>query len=100
MLAQTTAADITIAVPLGISVTEPHTVDHAVSDEPMMGLRVHCSERVWPVAQIATVQFGGQLTNDRQINSGDLVGHRRVVARQVEAFSHGQRITTTRRRYY
>ena len=100
MLAQTSAADITIAVPLGIAVTEPHTVNHAVSDEPVMGLGVHCSERVRPIAQIAAVELGGQLTNDWQINSGDLIGHRCVVARKVEAFTHGQRITTTRRRYY
>ena len=79
---------VSIAVPLGPAVTQPNAVDHAVTEE---GMIAHPGDRVGAVAQIATVEFGGDRSGDLQFGERALLEDGSTVALQVGGDFFGHR---------
>ena len=77
--------DVPVAVPGCSALIEADPVHHAVADEPVVARRIHITDGIRSVAQVATRQLGGQFPDDGQIELGDLIDDRREVARQIRA---------------
>lgn len=69
-----------VAIPSGTAVFEPYAVHHSVAGEPMRAVLA----RVRPVAQVPAVEFRRQRAGDRQVESGEFVVDRGVMALEVE----------------
>ena len=66
-----------VAVPLGLPAPQPHAVDHAIAEEPVVGGGIDGAPRVRAVAQPSTLEFFGDRARDRQVERRHLVGDRR-----------------------
>ena len=80
--------DEAVAVPLGLAVADPHAVDHAAAEEPVVGGRVGIDDRVGAIAEIPTVEVVGDGPDDREIGDGALLAYRAIVAFQVTIRGH------------
>jgi hypothetical protein len=73
--------DVSVAVPLGFSVTEPNAVDHPVSKERVIA---ETCDRVGTVAHIAAVEFRGNRAGHLEVGDRAFLSERRPVASEVK----------------
>ena len=93
-LGQLPGAHPAVAVPLRLSVPQPHAVHHPRAQEPVPlpepVTGILQAQRVGPVAQIASGQPGRHAARHRQVERGDLILNRGKRALQEAALiGHG-----------
>ena len=74
---QRARADVAVAIPPRPALRDPHAVDHAVADEPVVAARVGMF-RVRPDPQVSPVERGRDRPRDRQVFQRQLLLHRCV----------------------
>jgi hypothetical protein len=89
VLAHLRRADHAGVVPVGLAAAEADAMDHAVADEPVVGGGIDGRDRVGPVAEVATLQLGGERALDGELGGGDVTGEGGVGALQPLVLDDG-----------